>query len=1409
METVAGNQAGANEEMAVGEQAGGLAVPIVEIAMGKQVGELAGAIWLTAAGEQLFWGVGGHQNEAFGRQEAEAGSPVMASSPNGLASGLITRASQLSCPTSQTELLHQNEAEFADADYPPAFNCCSPLGEFAFNIIATDADDDPLSYSLTGENSFYFTVNRTTGNVTIRSLMDREQTDTFFVTVGVSDGVYHEVSKEVRIILDDANDNRPMFDPPSYDIHIPENTTEDTVLCQVTANDPDDGLAKIVIYKIDNVVPSDGIDLFSISNRNGEVKLAGSLNYTSKSSFYQLKINASDCGGLYHGKNIIQSSTAFASITVTDVPDLDPQFINVPYAVTVTENTPIGHSVFKVRAIDPDKGVNASMLYSIQSSNRPGLFEINESTGDISVKKLFDREELLDIDATVMLTLMASETTENVHGTFSSTVTNMKITIGDINDNKPKFYYCTVKLCLLNTEATSFSGDINEHSSVGVSVTGLNIFARDLDQGPQLSRIWHDTQEIGPNATFSLHLEGQDKDAFYVSPSSATSEAQVQIHVNNPQDVDYEEKKIMIVEVVATDISCMDCCSTATVTIQINDINDNTPTFQHETYDIEVKEHIPKGTVIATITAADPDTADINYITYRLLPDSILKYFNVSPRTGTIKVVDGQLIDREVSSSFYATLQATDSNKHVGRTNLEISLLDINDMTPNIPRESYVEFVKEGPGQSLSLQIHATDADQTATNNSKIQYRIESSEFSDNFTIDIDTGVLQNKDQLDREAINPLLNGAIVLNVTATDMGEQPRGTSVKVTVNVEDINDSTPLIKERKNEFFVKEREKGSFVGSVFADDADQTEINNRISFRINDGSFGNFIIISSAEDTGGFIGNMSVDPDVELDYERGQRLYTLTIEATDLGQRKDTVKVKVNVLDVNDERPTLPKDLTWHVAENTTGLGVVGKIAGGDLDSNHSLVYELISTRCYCNATMGPCDEEWFVVEPTGAVMVNEEFQVDYEKCTQVLLEVQVVDIFTEKGENTSLPGKLAISIDDLNDNIPIFMIPDGLFVVLTESTEQGMIAASVSAFDQDSGKNKVIQFSVLSVEFIDTNNVQRPMDKIFSAETTAEQNHYKGNIRCLGSLDSNLKGKYLITIEAKDTGNLGATTQIEIYTIDRSYRVGLRFESSVAEINTNLNHIKGALSATTKSFVQILEVAAESTDQRTSEMTVLGVYFIYPNGSAISSDTVEGILQEDLYHANILRKYGLAYIVSGGIEVKEIDPVFLVLIGLVAGLGIILAIMITSLVCTQKTYRRKLKAAKAMNTAAMMKTESHKSRAVLPGTNKYTMEGANPVLNLKIDEATDLSFDEEGCCADRLGLDSLGYNADLNLTEKDIMPMMVIEEEDEENGSDILPDNKNTEPLEATLAQQDKNKASNIGESYDNPAFCTTDL
>lgn len=58
--------------------------------------------------------------------------------------------------------------------------------------------------------------------------------------------------------------------------------------------------------------------------------------------------------------------------------------------------------------------------------------------------------------------------------------------------------------------------------------------------------------------------------------------------------------------------------------------------------------------------------------------------------------------------------------------------------------------------------------------------------YSANFTIDPDTGVLRNNSVLDREALDPDLNGKIELNVTATDKGTPPLSDSVKVTIEIE-----------------------------------------------------------------------------------------------------------------------------------------------------------------------------------------------------------------------------------------------------------------------------------------------------------------------------------------------------------------------------------------------------------------------------------------------------------------------------------------------------------------------------------------------------------------------------------------------------------------------------------------------
>ena len=49
-----------------------------------------------------------------------------------------------------------------------------PPGQQAFQLTAIDIDGDPLTYSISGPEAFYFSVDPQTGNVTLRYSLDRE-----------------------------------------------------------------------------------------------------------------------------------------------------------------------------------------------------------------------------------------------------------------------------------------------------------------------------------------------------------------------------------------------------------------------------------------------------------------------------------------------------------------------------------------------------------------------------------------------------------------------------------------------------------------------------------------------------------------------------------------------------------------------------------------------------------------------------------------------------------------------------------------------------------------------------------------------------------------------------------------------------------------------------------------------------------------------------------------------------------------------------------------------------------------------------------------------------------------------------------------------------------------------------------
>nr|XP_034961706.1 cadherin-related family member 2 isoform X3 [Zootoca vivipara] len=664
------------------------------------------------------------------------------------------------------------------------------IGAFVLRLVAVDDEGDVLTYSISGSYAHYFNLDSRSGNVTLKQRVNYEDTKIMLLDAQVTDGKSVPVDMGITIIVEDRNDNKPIFQNEPYFTDVPENTPIGSSIYTVLAVDIDSGNAGRVSYSIEEVNPNDAEnhDLFYIQY-NGTVVLNGSLSYNNKSTFYRIKIFATDNGGLLDGQLIYQNNTAYLSVTVVDVADLDPVFLGAPYSGSVPENCPLGTSVVKVQAIDQDKDVNDIIDYSIITAT--SLFTINNATGVITVSGHLDREGIPGEE--VQLQVVARERNLNIYQQVAQVNTTVTIQVTDINDNKPQFYLCTdYATCdFTGPPEGVFSGDIEEHASARTPVAGLNIVAYDPDKGS--------------NGTFQLSLRGPDAFAFSVSPQKIVNEGTVQVLVSNSSLVDYEKTPTMTVEIVANDTGRdTDCCSFAMVTINLTDTNDHRPEFNQSEYKLFVLEESPPGTVISSnITATDPDSGKYGEITYYLLPQSIHSTFTVNATSGAVLVADGSNLDWGKRSVYYATLQAVDGGGLSGSTQLEITVVDINN-NPPVVVGSYNVFVTEG--QDTRVQIQATDQDDPETNNSRLQFEIVPGEFSSYFTIDPSTGVLSSKGPLDREAIPAELEGKMVVTVLVHDLGIPQLNDTVNVTFIVEDINDNAPRFNSSFYEFSVPE---------------------------------------------------------------------------------------------------------------------------------------------------------------------------------------------------------------------------------------------------------------------------------------------------------------------------------------------------------------------------------------------------------------------------------------------------------------------------------------------------------------------------------------------------------------------------------------------------------------------------
>ncbi|XP_041359659.1 protocadherin gamma-B4-like [Gigantopelta aegis] len=312
------------------------------------------------------------------------------------------------------------------------------------------------------------------------------------------------------------------------------------------------------------------------------------------------------------------------------------------------------------------------------------------------------------------------------------------------------------------------------------------------------------------------------------------------------------------------------------------------------------------------------------------------------------------------------------------------------------------------------------------------------------------------------------------------------------------------------------EERPPRTYVGNILNDTnlrtmvSEDDHVNLRYSFLTQDDPH---ISLFSLDELSGDL-RTSSDPNKSMDREslcpftaQCVIVIEVAIKST-IDQFFRTVELEIVLQDVNDNRPTFPKNETVVEISESVSVNTPFPIVGAqdrDAGVNKLQKYTLVP------------DVDAFQIEYTTKVDGTSEVnllvkqELDYEIYTSYDLQ-----LIAEDGGNPPLTGVLQIHIKvvDVNDNKPKFA-PAYYNTTVNENVKAGTTIISVTATDADSGQNGDIVFRL-------SPHQSRKNLQLFSINSTT------GALSVIGDLQNEEEEKYDIIVEASDRGVKQFTTQ-----------------------------------------------------------------------------------------------------------------------------------------------------------------------------------------------------------------------------------------------------------------------------------------
>ncbi|TRY83135.1 hypothetical protein DNTS_020651, partial [Danionella cerebrum] len=890
---------------------------------------------------------------------------------------------------------NDNAPRFRAMEYRVSIKANVPMGSLITQIQAQDldaGDNGRISYSLYSESRLplvdVLEIEPDSGwMVTKGSMAHLRGTVLSFFVKATDGGVLAKhslVSAFIHVLPPDAN--VPSFTQPQYSYTVPEDTPVGTILGSVFLSP-----GQIASFSVVNgqTGESNQDGTFLVERETGLLRLVNPLDY-ERINIYRFKVAANMRQALVESMSVVD-----VEVKVLDVNDNKPAFETSSYVAMVMEGMPRGTRVIQIRALDPDWGSNGQVTYSLgpilnqeqeyaSGSVTGAMFVIDSKTGWITTLGDLDHERY----PSYTFTVVASDLGEAVSLSSTAVVT---VAIADVNDNPPRF------------EKEFYRGAVLESDPQGEVVSVLS--TRDWDSSDQ-------------NRLVSFHITGGNpKGVFALAPV----QGEWKVYVNQPLDREVQDRYLL--NITASDGLFL---TRIGMEVAIMDANDNSPICNQAQYDASFPEDVPINAGILTVGATDLDSGVNAEIQYTVFGIGVEDFF-MDANTGELKTA--ALLDRERTASYKLIAQATDAGGLFCRSEISLTVLDVNDNAPSFGFTQYMASVFESAApNSLLTRLQANDADEGQ--NRKIIYSLVDSA-GGMFSIDSSSGVVILEKSLDRE-----VQDSYQIRINAADRGGAQGSlyTEVDLTIMVLDVNDNPPVFEKQDYSVTVPEDVAvGTELLRVFATSADIGK-NAEVPFHCQ------LCVISVADD---------------LDYEICKDFF-LNIEAFDGGSpplRTATI-VTIELLDVNDNSPSFSEDIYNVLISEDIAIGeTVTRLLAEDLDSQ-------INGRITYTILKGDRENQFWIDPITGLLKVNKA--LDRETVSSYSLSVQAFDSGSPAKSTTV---NVNIEIADVNDNPPVFS-PANASALIQLNKPVGTTILTLSVSDKDSPRNAApFEFRIVS--------------------------------------------------------------------------------------------------------------------------------------------------------------------------------------------------------------------------------------------------------------------------------------------------------------------------------------------------------